>query len=133
MFLKYTPYLRTHMGGTLNTKSASRPLNGRTIAVYVGVGLVALLLANWLVGALSDIFGWPLIIIGAVAFAIGMLIDNKHTQLVGVGAALIGGGLMLLDTTTGFVIKLVKIVVILGIFFVGLSVLVSFKRSPNKT
>ena len=132
MFLKYIPYLRTHMGGTLNTKSASRPLNGRT-AAYVGAGLVALLLANWLVGVLSDIFGWPLIIIGAVAFAIGMLIDNKHTQLVGVGAALIGGGLMLLDTTTGFVIKLVKIIVILGIFFVGLSVLVSFKRSPNKT
>jgi hypothetical protein len=95
--------------------------------------MVALLLANWLVGVLSDIFGWPLIIIGAVAFAIGMLIDNKHTQLVGVGAALIGGGLMLLDTTTGFVIKLMKIIVILGIFFVGLSVLVSFKRSPNKT
>ncbi len=132
MFLKYIPYLRTQMGGTLNTKPASRPLSGGTIAMYVAIGIGALLVANWLAGVLSDLFSWPLIIIGAVAFAIGMVIDNKQVQLIGVGAALIGLGLILVDWTTGFAFKLLKILVILGIFFVGVAVLVHAKRSASK-
>ena len=132
MFLKYIPYLRTHMGGTLNTKSTSRSLSGGAIAIYAAIGIVVLLVANWLAGVLSDLFSWPLILIGAAAFAIGMVIDNKHVQLIGVGAALIGVGLFLVDWTTGFAFKLLKILVIVSIFFVGVAVLVYAKRSASK-
>jgi hypothetical protein len=104
----------TLLGGTLNaqqTTSSSSFSVGR-IALYVAAGIVALGLANWIAGALSDWFSWPLIIIGAIALVAGMAIDNKHVKLAAVGMIMVGTGLLMVGWTTGLLLRLVRIVAV---------------------
>lgn len=90
--------------------------------------VVALFIANWLIHAISGWFSWPLIVIGAIAFAAGMVVDNKNVRLIGVGMVLVGAGLLLLGGITGFAVTLITTLMVVAIFFAAVAVLVSLKR-----